>query len=55
MTGNRIGDAPVLPKLLNQIPVSQNSGSDTKACYLAIAAPGAAGVILARDATPEIG
>lgn len=48
MTSNRIGDAPVLPDLLAQIPAQERIGSviadgvyDTKGCHAAIAARGA--------------
>ena len=48
MTGNRIGDAPVLPDLLAQIPAEERIDSvtadgiyDTKGCHAAIAARGA--------------
>ena len=44
-TGSNIGDAPMLPELLNQIPSKQDIGSvtadgahDTRKCHEAIAA-----------------
>ena len=53
--GSRIGDAPVLPDLLNQIPADQQIGSgtaggayDTRKCYDAIAHRGAHAVIPPR-------
>ena len=53
--GSNIGDAPVLPDLLNQIPPSQNIGSvtadgayDTRKCHEAIAARNAHAVIPPR-------
>ena len=55
MTSNRIGDAPVLPGLLAQIPVQERIGSvtadgiyDTKGCHAAIAARGADAIIPPR-------
>ncbi len=52
MTSNRIGDAPVLPDLLAQIPAEEPIGSvtadgiyDTRGCHIAIAARGANAVI----------
>ena len=55
VTDNRIGDAPMLPELLTQIPttevvatVSGDGAYDTKACHSAIAARGAAAVIPTR-------
>ncbi|MEK6789858.1 MAG: IS5-like element ISPa35 family transposase [Pseudomonadota bacterium] len=55
VTDNRIGDAPMLPELLTQIPateavatVSGDGAYDTKACHAAIAARGAAAVIPTR-------
>ena len=55
VTGSRIGDAPVRPDLLDQIPVDQPIGIvtadgayDTRACHAAIAARGAATVIPPR-------
>lgn len=49
MTENRIGDAPMLPELLAQIPttetmiaVSGDGAYDIKGCHAAIAARGAA-------------
>jgi hypothetical protein len=55
ITGSRIGDAPMLPDLLNQIPHDQPIGMvtadgayDTRACHSAIAARGAASVIPPR-------
>ena len=45
VTGSNIGDAPVLPELLNQIPSDQDNASvtadgayDTRKCYEAITA-----------------
>ena len=55
VTGSNIGDAPVLPELLNQIPLDQDIGSvtadgayDTRKCHEAIAARGAHVVIPPR-------
>jgi hypothetical protein len=55
ITGNGVGDAPILPALLAQIPadepiasVSGDGASDTKACHAAIAARGANAVIAVR-------
>jgi len=55
MTSNRIGDAPVLPDLLAQIPAEEQIGSvtadgiyDTKGCHTAIAARGAGAIIPPR-------
>ena len=54
-TTSDIGDAPMLPELLNQIPPDQEIGSvtadgafDTRKCHDAIAARGAAAVIPPR-------
>ncbi|MDP1541309.1 MAG: IS5 family transposase [Moraxellaceae bacterium] len=53
--GGLVGDAPMLPELLTQIPateavatVSGDGAYDTKACHAAIAARGAAAVIPTR-------
>src|SRR5277367_1964741 len=55
ITDNSIGDAPMLPELLGQIPatetiiaVSGDGAYDTKGCHAAIAARGAAAVIPTR-------
>ena len=55
VTSSNIGDAPVLPDLLNQIPPSQDIGSvtadgayDTRKCHEAIAARNAHAVIPPR-------
>ncbi len=55
VTSNSIGDAPMLPELLAQIPRSSTIASvtgdgayDTKACHAAIAAIGAAAIIPTR-------
>lgn len=60
ITGSRIGDAPLLPDLLDQIPADQipadqpidrvtaDGAYDTRACHAAIAARGAAAVIPPR-------
>lgn len=55
VTGNHIGDAPVLPDLLSQIPPEQEIGSvtadgayDTRKCHDAIADRGAHAVIPPR-------
>lgn len=55
VTGNNIGDAPMLPELLDQIPPDQDVGSvtadgayDTRKCHDAIAARGAHAVIPPR-------
>ncbi|XZG70536.1 IS5 family transposase [Chitinibacteraceae bacterium HSL-7] len=55
VTGNGVGDAPVLPDLLAQIPAGESIVSvctdgayDTKACHAAIAARGAAAIIPVR-------
>ena len=48
VTSSNVGDAPMLPELLNQIPPDQDIGSvtadgayDTRKCHEAIAARGA--------------
>ena len=55
VTSSRIGDAPILPDLLNQIPPDQEIGSvtgdgayDTRKCHDAIAARNANAVIPSR-------
>jgi len=55
VTGSNIGDAPILPELLDQIAVDEQIGSvtadgayDTRKCHEAIAARGAAAVIPPR-------
>ncbi|PYG32256.1 DDE family transposase, partial [Pelagimonas varians] len=55
VTTNTVGDAPMLPELLNQIPDDQDIGSvtadgayDTRKCHDAIAARGAHAVIPPR-------
>lgn len=55
VTSNNIGDAPVLPELLNQIPADQDIGSvtadgvyDTRKCHEAIAARDAHAMIPPR-------
>jgi hypothetical protein len=55
VTGSNIGDAPMLPKLLNQIPSDQDIGSvtadgayDTRKCHEAIAARDAHAVVPPR-------
>ena len=55
ITGNHIGDAPVLPDLLSQIPVDEQIGSvtadgayDTRKCHDAIADRGANAIITPR-------
>lgn len=55
VTDNRVGDAPMLPELLSQIPadepiasVSGDGAYDTKACHAAIAQRGAQAVIPPR-------
>lgn len=55
VTGNGVGDAPMLPELLNQIPpnepllsVSGDGAYDTKACHEAIAGRQAAAIIPTR-------
>lgn len=55
ITGSRVGDAPMLPELLDQIPddqplgiVTADGAYDTRACHAAIAARGAAAVIPPR-------
>ena len=55
VTGSNIGDAPMLPELLNQIPSGQDIGSvtadgayDTRKCHEASAARGAHAVIPPR-------
>ena len=60
VTDNSVGDAPMLPELLAQIPpdealarVSADGADDTKACHAAIAQRGAQAVIPARkNGTP---
>lgn len=56
ITDNAIGDAPMLPELLGQIPadkplhsVSTDGAYDTKACHRAIANRHAAAIIPRRD------
>lgn len=55
ITGSNIGDAPMLPELLDQIPPDQKIGRvtadgayDTRKCHEAIAARGAAAVLPPR-------
>ena len=55
VTGSKIGDALMLPKLLNQIPSDQDVGSvtadgayETRKCHEAIAAGDAHGVVPQR-------
>lgn len=55
VTGSRVGDAPMLPELLNQIPadqpidkVSADGAYDTRSCHAAIAARSACAVIPSR-------
>ena len=55
VTGSRVGDGPVLPKLLEQIPpeepietVTADGAYDTRACHAAIAARQATAVIPTR-------
>ena len=55
VTGSRVGDAPMLPGLLDQIPddqpigkVSADGAYDTRGCHAAIAARSACAVIPAR-------
>lgn len=55
VTDSRVGDAPILPELLDQIPGDQPLGMvtadgayDTRACHAAIAERGAAAVIPPR-------
>ena len=55
VTGSRVGDAPMLPEMLDQIPtdqpidkVSADGAYDTRACHAAIAARSACAVIPAR-------
>ena len=55
VTGSNIGDAPMLPELLNQIPSEQDNGSvtaagayDTRKCHEAIAARDAHAVVPPR-------
>ena len=56
VTGSRVGDAPMLPELLEQIPpdqaiatVSADGVFDTRACHEAIAARDACAIIPARS------
>ena len=58
ITGSRVGDAPMLPELLSQIPadqaidkVSADGAYDTRACHAAIAARDACAVIPSRKNT----
>ena len=58
VTGSNIGDAPILPKLLNQIPSDQDIGSitadgacDTRKCHEATAARDAHAVVPPRKNT----
>ena len=55
VTGSRVGDGPMLPKLLEQIPAEEPIGTvtadgayDTRACHAAIAARQATAVIPTR-------
>ena len=55
VTGSRVGDAPMLPDLLDQIPgdqpigiVTADGAYDTRACHAAVAERGAAAVIPPR-------
>ena len=55
VTGSNIGEAPMLPKLLNQKPSDQDIGSvtadgvyETRECHEAIAARGAHAVVPPR-------
>ncbi len=55
VTGSRVGDAPMLPKLLEQIPPKEPIGTvtadgayDTRACHAAVAARQATAVIPTR-------
>jgi hypothetical protein len=55
VTGNRVGDGPMLPKLLKQIPadeilntVTADGAYDTRACHAAVAAREATAVIPTR-------
>ena len=55
VTGSRVGDAPILPDLLDQFPgdqplglVTADGAYDTRACRAAIAARGAAAVLPPR-------
>ena len=60
VTGSRVGDAPMLPTLLDQIPddqpidaVTADGAFDTRGCHAAIAARGAQAVIpTRRNGTP---
>ncbi len=61
ITGSRVGDAPMLPDLLNQIPADQPIGKvtadgayDTRGCHAAIAARNACAVIPARKKCPTV-
>ena len=56
ITGSRVGDAPMLPDLLNQIPddqplgiVTADGAYDTRACHAAIAARGAAALAIGLE------
>ena len=56
VAGSRVGDAPILPELLDQIPAEQPIGKvsadgahDTRGCHSAIAARGVCAVIPARN------
>ena len=56
VTDNRVGEAPILPHLLDQIAhdaalasVTADGAYDTKACHAAIAGRGAAAVIPAMQ------
>jgi hypothetical protein len=55
VTGSRVGDGPMLPKLLEQIPPEEPIGTvtadgayDTRACHASVAARGATAVIPTR-------
>ena len=58
-TTSDVGDAPVLPELLDPIPPEQETGSvtadgafDTRNCHDTIAARGAAAIIPPREGRP---
>ena len=60
VTFSAIGDAPVLPDLLNQIapqeqikPVTAGGAYDTRSCHDAIAAKGGVAVMPPRKGTPQ--
>ena len=61
VTGSRVGDAPMLPELLNQIPTDQPIGKvtadgayDTRACHTAIHCPAVHGYMHERGGAQRL-